>query len=336
MKRVLIVLTALFSIVEVSAQQDAQFSQNMFINSAINPGASGIKGMHCFDLIAREQWFGFEGRPETGLLSYNGLVSNNFGMGAVLMYDKIGFENNINLKLNGSKHFNVGTNGGKLGIGLDVGMLQRSMSGIPRAVNQLDPSVNFANNPNDMGLDIGFGLFYYKEKGLYFGVSAQKLLPQKLNLGGAKPEIRQHVYISAGFKNHVNQNFVLKPNMLVKTDLTSTQMDLNLTAEFNNAVWLGASYRVTDAFIANVGFNYRKKDANDEPSGQPLKVGIAYDFTMQALKNKGTFTKWSDAGSVQEVNNNNRSIGSVELYIGYCIIPPPKPDFDIYTDPLFL
>jgi hypothetical protein len=67
-----------------------------------------------------------------------------------------------------------------------------------------------------------------------------------------------------------------------------------------------------------------------------LKIGIAYDFTMQALKNKGTFTSWSDAGNVQNVNTNNRSVGSVELYIGYCIIPPPKPDFDIYTDPLFL
>jgi type IX secretion system PorP/SprF family membrane protein len=335
MKRVLIVLSALFSVFNMSAQQDAQFSQNMFINSAINPGASGIKGMRCFDLIAREQWFGFEGRPETGLLSYNGLVSSNLGMGAVLMYDKIGFENNISLKLNGSRHFNVGTNGGKLGVGLDVGMLQRSMSGITKAVNQLDPSINLSNNPNDMGLDLGFGLFYYKPKGLYFGVSAQKLLPQKLDLGGAKPEIRQHVYISAGFHNQVNQNFVLKPNMLVKTDLTSTQMDLNLTAHFSD-VWLGASYRVTDAFVANMGYEYWKKDSDKNKIGQPLKIGIAYDFTMQALKNKGTFTKWSDAGNVQDVNTNNRSVGSVELYIGYCIIPPPKPDFDIYTDPLFL
>jgi type IX secretion system PorP/SprF family membrane protein len=209
------------------------------------------------------------------------------------------------------------------------------MSGITKAVNQLDPSIDLSNNPNDMGLDLGFGLFYYKPKGLYFGVSAQKLLPQKLDLGGAKPEIRQHVYISAGFHNQVNQNFVLKPNMLVKTDLTSTQMDLNLTAHFSD-VWLGASYRVTDAFVANMGYEYWKKDSDKNKIGQPLKIGIAYDFTMQALKNKGTFTSWSDAGNVQNVNTNNRSVGSVELYIGYCIIPPPKPDFDIYTDPLFL
>ena len=341
MKRVLIVLTVMFSVFVVSAQQDAQFSQNMFINSAINPGASGIKGMHCFDLIAREQWFGFEGRPETGLLSYNGMLpkKSNIGIGGVLMYDKIGFENNINFKLNGARHFNVGSNGAKLGIGVDVGILQRSMSGITRAVNQLDPNIDLSGNPNDMGFDLGFGIFYYKPitsgNGLYFGISGQKLLPQKLTLGTANPEIRQHAYITAGFFSKPTAGIELKPSMLVKTDLTSTQMDLNLTAEFNKTIWLGASYRVTDAFVANVGFNYRKKE-NGIPSPNPLKIGLAYDFTMQALKNKGTFTTWNDAGSVQEVNNNNRSVGSVELYIGKCIIPPPKPDFEDYVDPLFL
>ncbi|MBL57018.1 MAG: hypothetical protein CMP61_07525 [Flavobacteriales bacterium] len=340
MKRVLIGVIVLFAACSLTAQQDAQFSQNMFINSAINPGAAGIKGMRCFDLIAREQWFGFEGRPETGLLNFSSPLSpvSNFGIGGVLMYDKIGFENNINFKLNGAYHFNVGSNGAKLGIGVDVGVLQRAMSGITKAVNQLDPSIDLSGNPSDMGIDLGFGIFYYKPinsgNGLYFGVSGQKLLPQKIKLGTATPEIRQHAYITAGYSYFVNRSLILKPNMLVKTDLTSTQMDVNLTAEFNSALWLGASYRVTDAFVTNVGFYVPR--GTDQAPKQPLKIGLAYDFTMQALKNRGTFTTWNEAGNVQDVNDNNRSIGSAELYIGLCVIPPPKPDFDIYVDPLFL
>tara|TARA_B100001094_G_C18145375_1_gene780369 strand:+ start:468 stop:1484 length:1017 start_codon:yes stop_codon:yes gene_type:complete len=338
MKRVLIVLKVVFSVFVVSAQQEAQFSQYMFINSAINPGASGIKGMHCFDLIAREQWIGFEGRPETGLLSYNGMLpkKSNIGIGGVLVYDRIGFQDNINFKLNGARHFNIGSNGAKLGLGLDVGILQKTMSGIPKAGNNLDPSIDLSGNPNDMGFDLGFGIFYYKRDKLYFGISGQKLLPQKLMLGSATPQIRQHAYITAGFNNKVTPNFDLRPSMLVKTDLTSTQMDLNLTAEFSKALWLGASYRVTDAFVANVGFNYWNKDKDGNRVGQPLKIGLAYDFTMQSLKNRGTFTSWNEAGTAENVNNNNRSVGSVELYISKCIIPPPKPDFEDYTDPLLL
>lgn len=340
MKRVLLIATAVLSAFVGNAQQDAQFSQNMFINNTFNPGASGIKGMHCFDLIARQQWIGFEGKPETGMLSYNGPLRgiNNIGLGAVLVYDKIGFENNINFKINGAYHLNIGSNGGKLGIGLDLGILQRGMNGNVKAVDQTDPTVAI-NGTSDMGFDAGFGLFYYRPERLYFGISGQKLLPQTLTFGSANPKVRQHAYITAGYYHQATSDIVLKPTMLVKTDLTSTQMDVNLSAEFKKKVWLGASYRVQDAVVANVGYNVPINGGKPNKNGtvfQPLKVGLAYDFTTQGLRNKGTFTSWDDQGNVADVNDNNRSIGSVELYIGYCIVPPPVPDFDIYVDPLFL
>ena len=321
-----------------NAQQDAQFSQNTFINSAINPGAAGIKGMHCFDVIGRQQWFGFEGRPETGLLNYSGQLRNieNLGVGAVLVYDKLGFESNISFKLNGAYHLNVGDNGAKLGIGLDLGILQRAMNGIPKAVDPSDALINI-NNQNDMGFDLGFGLFYYRPEKLYFGISGQKLLPQQLTFGQAETKLRQHMYITAGYFHRVNEDVVLKPNMLAKTDLTSTQLDVNLTAEFKDKVWLGGSYRVQDAIVANVGYKIplAKSGSTRNPPLRPLKVGIAYDFTTQGLREKGTFTSWNDAGDASD-NDNNRSLGAVELYLGWCFITPPPPDFDIYVDPLFL
>ena len=98
MKRVLLAAIASVFTLVGNAQQDAQFSQNMFLNNAINPGATGIKGMHCFNLVAREQWLGFEGRPETGMFNYSGIVQN-FGVGAVIVYDKIGLEQNVDLKI---------------------------------------------------------------------------------------------------------------------------------------------------------------------------------------------------------------------------------------------
>jgi type IX secretion system PorP/SprF family membrane protein len=316
----------------MNAQQDAQFSQNMFITAPVNPGASGIKGMHCFDLVARQQWIGFEGKPETGLISYNGPILSNFGIGGVLVYDIAGMEQNINLKLNGARHFSIGSNGGKLGIGLDLGVIQKGFRNIPpKAYDANDPTINGISGTSDMVFDVGFGIFYYKPKSLYFGVSGQKLLPQTLSLNLAKPNLRQHAYITTGYFHDAGNGLVLKPNMLVKTDLTSHQIDVNLTAEFNNRIWIGGSYRVQDAIVANIGFKTQKTK-----NSQPLKIGFAYDFTTQGLKNKGTFTSWDENGKVAETKENNRSIGGVELYIGYCIIPPPAKDFGIYADPLFL
>ena len=94
--------------------------------------ATGIKGMHCFNLVAREQWLGFEGRPETGMFNYSGIVQN-FGVGAVIVYDKIGLEQNVDLKINGSYHVNVGDKG-KLGLGLDLGFLQKFVNKVLTSV----------------------------------------------------------------------------------------------------------------------------------------------------------------------------------------------------------
>ena len=334
MKRVLSVIVMLFLVTKIYAQQDPQFSQNIFLTAPINPGAAGIKGMHCVDLVARQQWTGFDGKPETGLLSYNAPVSafSNFGFGGVVAYDRLGLEESVFFKLNGAYHINVGSDG-KLGFGLDLGFIQKAVGENIKAQDASDPIVASLAGASDMGFDVGFGLFYYNRNSLYFGVSGQKLLPQQLSLGLANPKIRQHAYITTGYYHDVydDEKLVLKPNMLVKTDLTSTQIDVNLTAEFNKVIWLGGSYRVQDAIVANVGF--KTKPTNNMG---PIKVGFSYDFTTQGLRNPGTATIWDEKGNVAEKIENNKSYGGVELYVGFCIIPPPPNGLDIYVDPLFL
>jgi type IX secretion system PorP/SprF family membrane protein len=297
--------------------------------------------MHCFNLVARDQWTGFEGHPFTGQFSYSGTAAplgiENVGLGAVIVFDKIGFEQNVNVKLNGAYHFPLGN--GKLGVGLDVGILQKGVTGNVVASNMSDPIVNDISGSKDMGFDLGFGAFYYVPKKMYFGISGQKLLPQKISLGSATPKIRQHAYITAGYYHPIGNSIVLKPNLLVKTDLSSTQLDVNLTAEYNEKIWLGASYRVQDAIVANVGYSFNvagTDKAGNPKAGQPLKVGIAYDFTTQSLREKGTFSFWDENANVEDIKENNRSVGAIEVYLGYCFIPPPKPNFKQYVDPLFL
>jgi hypothetical protein len=55
--------------VEVSAQQEPQFSQNMFNILPINPGFAGSNDAICGNLFYRNQWTGFVGAPKTGLLN---------------------------------------------------------------------------------------------------------------------------------------------------------------------------------------------------------------------------------------------------------------------------
>ena len=51
------------------AQQDPQFSQNMFAKLAVNPGFAGANDAICATLLYRNQWTGFGGEPKTMLFT---------------------------------------------------------------------------------------------------------------------------------------------------------------------------------------------------------------------------------------------------------------------------
>ena len=59
MKRILILILTGLSATIVSAQQEPQFSQNMFNKLANNPGFSGSRGLIATSILHRSQWMGF-------------------------------------------------------------------------------------------------------------------------------------------------------------------------------------------------------------------------------------------------------------------------------------
>jgi len=321
MRKLLSLLTLALLTTLVNAQQEAQFSQNRFLNPVFNPGAVGVKtSMHCFDLMARQQWIGFEGAPASALLSYNGSFPNqNIGLGGVFVYDQIGLEQNIFFKVNGAYHFNVG--GGKLGVGIDLGVMSKQISGNITAVDPTDPNIIGLSGASSINFDLGIGVFYYKERQYYFGISGQKLIPQKITWGSAQPTIRPHSYLMGGYYQKLNANFYLIPTVLVKTDITSTQIDLNVNLEYQEILWGGFSYRYTDAVVAMLGYKFPNN----------LKCGIAYDFTTQNLRDDGVF---EGSGDISERKDSNRSYGAAEIYLGYCFFQPLPPNFPHYVDPL--
>jgi len=61
----------------VSAQQDAQFSQYMFNSIYVTPAAAGIDGVTRFTALHRSQWLGYEssfgggGAPTSQLITFS-------------------------------------------------------------------------------------------------------------------------------------------------------------------------------------------------------------------------------------------------------------------------
>lgn len=285
------------------AQQDAQFSMNMFNRLAVNPGYAGTNKALCATILYRDQWDKFPGAPKTGLLSIDyGQIAHG-GVGFTIDQDQLGFDKTLKAKLAYSFHLPIGTSG-TLGIGLDAGMINKSMTG-----NFIAPdgtSTEFGGGTDNAipwtgtsatTYDVGFGLYFTNDK-LYVGLSSLHLPAQKINdkssAGNTYPlsydfqyQIARHYYVMAGYKFQLGTQFDLTPSILTKSDASSTQLDFNLLARWNKMVFVGASYRLTDAIPVMVGMEWKG-----------FKLGYAYDVTLSAIK--------------------SHSAGTHELMLGYC------------------
>jgi type IX secretion system PorP/SprF family membrane protein len=278
------------------AQQDAQFSMNMFNKLSVNPGYAGTSQALCGTLLYRDQWDKFPGAPKTGLFSldYGRILGG--GVGLTVDQDQLGFDKTLKAKLAYSYHLPL--NGlGTLGIGLDAGMIQKSITG-----NFLAPDGTTAANGTDQSIpwngtsattyDVGFGVYFTNSK-LYVGISSLHLPGQTLSNQGNSAaahytfeyQMARHYFIMAGYKFDLTPDFSITPGILAKSDASSTQVDINILAKYRNMIFIGASYRLTDAIPVMAGLEWPMKNGKST-----VKLGYSYDVTLSAIKkyNSGT------------------------------------------------
>jgi type IX secretion system PorP/SprF family membrane protein len=299
----ILILLFLAGLAGVSAytQQDPQFSHNMFNHLAVNPGFAGSQGMLSAGMINRQQWMGFEGNPKTTIFSVHtpvkpfGIPS---GVGLTFMDDRLGFEKNMSFNLSYAYRLELGK--GKLGIGLNIGLLSRALNGkwvIPDSDNHIpasqDPSIP-DEQVTSTTFDMGLGLFYSADK-LYAGFSTTHLLEPTVDFGsGALMHMQRHYYATAGYLLKLsNPVFELQPSIFAKSDGASFQMDVNMLLLYNKRFWGGVSYRLGDAVAVMAG--------TELPNG--LRVGISYDFTTSAI---GAYSN----GTVEFMLGYNLEVGT--------------------------
>ena len=323
MKKLLLFVGLTFAVGATFAQQDVQVSQNVFNQFPINPAVAGSNDAICATLIGRQQWTGFEGKPETFIFNVNGSFTdpifrlNRHGAGISIIRDKLGQESTLGLKASYAYRHPLGPNGGFLSGGFSIGFVNKSFSSDWRESDGTpnnDPSIPYGG-ASDTGFDLDFGLYYKIPGKLYFGISATHLTQSDLSktgetlISGQEAEFKygvaRHYYIMAGYTQPVMSGQLdLKPNVLVKADGKTTAFDIGMLAEYKKKFWGGLAYRLNDAVVPMVGMNYQFSGKGI--SGGMLKVGYSYDVTTSDLR--------------------NHSSGSHEVMLRYCfkIVPVPK------------
>ncbi len=293
----------------VFAQQDPQFTQYMFDRLSVNPAVAGITGQLCATAMFRQQWTGFDGAPKTGLLNASMAIKPiSSGIGLSVYLDELGQQKSTFARLSYSYHKKLGT--GTLGIGLSAGLVSHTLGRDWRTRDPLAQDAAIpANGDSDSSFDLGGGL-YYTSPTFWIGISATHITEGEMEDVSIKTA--RHYWVQAGYDWAIkgDKKYILQPSVLVKSDATSTQVDLNATFLYNNMVWLGVSYRTEDAIAPMIGYQFKPNDKS------MLRIGYSYDVTTSAL--------------------SNYSSGSHEVMLNYCVLLVKPPDVQIYRNVRFL
>jgi type IX secretion system PorP/SprF family membrane protein len=289
------------------AQQEPQFTHNMFNNMYYNPAFAGSGEAICFTGIARQQWMGIKEdgnnvAPRTMLISMDAPINIlHGGIGGSICKDQLGYYSSIGVRLEYAYRFNFGE--GIMSIGGQYSMLNSTYDFAKfKPIDDGDPVLADNSKQNNFMGDFGFGVFYKMPGKFFLGLSAINLSEAKAPIGKANLQLKRNYYLAGGYEYTLPSypEFELLPSFLVKTDATSAQYDLNTLVRYNNKFWGGVTYRVQDAVGLLVGMNVKN-----------FRIGYSYDITTSKLHQAG-------------------SMGSHEVMLGYCfkiVIEKPRKSY---------
>ena len=270
------------------AQQEGQQTLFMYNTLAINPGVAGSRDIPTLTLTARKQWMNFKGAPTQQNLSFHTpLLSKRLGFGLTFGNRKIGiFEaQTASLALSYSP---IRTEDFALRIGLQgsarrLGFKFEDDTQASILTNERSSAAHLLR-PRLFG-NFGMGVFM-TYKSCFMGFSVPFYYSNIIGLHANTPQTaleKPHYYFLMGLTLPLWDKLYWKPSTVFKkTAHAPWGLELNSSLMFNDKITLGASYRVGEANVNNIGesmdvlmfFQVNEK----------WGIGGAYDFTLSELK----------------------------------------------------
>ena len=266
------------------SQQDPHFTQYMYNTMSVNPGYTGSTGGLTLTSLARVQWVGLDGAPETQTFSAHSPIGySGVGVGLNFVNDRLGPANEVFVDGNVSYTVRV-SEVGNFAVGLRLGGTILNVDwGRGKFEENTDPT--FAQNiNNDFLPTIGAGFYYYTDKS-YVGLSVPNFLETKhfsnSNDRFSVAKERLHLFLIGGHVFDINPTLKLKPAFITKVVTGSPlSFDVSVNALFHERFTAGLAYRWEDSISGLLGFQITDR----------FFMGYAYDLTTSNYQfyNNGT------------------------------------------------
>lgn len=274
----------------------------------VNPAAAGIYDFVDITMSGRWQWMGLDDAPRTAYLSGTSLLSKKpkvrynpalrtsggpvrnpeiktgklkHAIGGQVLLDQYGAFRRLNFSGTYAIHLPLSENY-NLSFGTRLGLSNNTfLSEKAQVLNVVDATQGYndatydqfvSGQSNKYILDIGAGFYLYSQK-MFFGVSADHLSKDFVEFGSgtANFNTQMHLMGTAGVKFPISDNLTLMPAVLAKMmSPAPLSIEGSLQLEYKEWLWMGVSYRHTDAVVGMVGLNISDR----------FKFGYSYDFSL--------------------------------------------------------
>lgn len=259
------------------AQHTPLTSQYLFNGLLINPAYAGSRDALAANLTWRNQWVGFEGAPNTQVLSIHAPLSRRkLGLGVLVLNDHIGVSRQTGIFTNYAYRMKFRRSRLQFGLGAGATLMQADWTQV--ALQEQGDVVYATDSRNAIRPNFSAGAYYYNKK--YFaGISMPFFLSHRFDPGSEQwyvsNQTRQYQpMITAGGLWKLNRELKIKPSFLLRYQLASgVQADVNCNLILKDKLWAGLSYRSGDAVVGMFEVL---------PTPQ-WRLGYAYDIGISSL-----------------------------------------------------
>jgi type IX secretion system PorP/SprF family membrane protein len=233
-------------------------------------------------LFYRNQWAGFDGAPKTQSLSvHSPIFDGGFGAGLNVLHDQIGINDDYIFRANMSYKLRMRTGHLFFGLSGAYHMYQSNWSAVSPG-EEGDQELPYGDVKEGLP-NFGFGVFYQHSEA-FIGLSIPVLLENGVLVnqpeGGIATVVDnvRHYYLTGGYLFKINENVKIRPQAMLRyVEHAPFQVDANISALFNDVLWVGVGYRLGDSVDLMLQYNISPQ----------FNIGYAYDFTLSKLQNHG-------------------------------------------------
>ena len=188
------------------AQQLPQYSQYILNRYVINPASAGSENYFVGQTNYRNQWEGIKDAPATYILSVNGPLSSNMGIGGYVFSDVTGPTQRNGFNLSYAYHIKINDEL-KLAMAINAGLLQYTVDGTEITFGEDGDDILASAQENNLFPDAGFSFYLYGPN-YFFGASAPQLIRNQLDFDNSIKDptgrLTSHYFATAGYTYQLN------------------------------------------------------------------------------------------------------------------------------------